>query len=260
MDLDFVVTLYHRFSQDLARVREIQRRLHAQRGDVRLERFTAYRVWSAVLSAIGLPAHYKRRIKPQLDDIESEITYLLVRASRPQAAVEIAPDRGWSTTWILQALRDNGTGRLYSCDLFDHSSRAVPRDLAEGRWTFVQGDVTRGARGLERLPSPIDFLFLDAAHSVEFARWYLAELVPRLGPGTPVAIHDIFPVPEKADRMGESAIVQAWLEQRHVPYLTASPTAAPAVYDRLMSVKRELDLAAPVHWSTGNPMVFFRTP
>lgn len=258
MTPEYIAGLYRKHAAALARVREDQRRLYAIRGDTHLERsFPPYRLVRAALGVLGIPAHWKRRLKPQLDDLESEITYLLVRDLAPRTVVEIAPDRGWSTTWMLAALRDNGAGHLFSYDIFDHATRAVPRDLADGRWTFVLGDITRG---LDRLPPGIDYLFLDCAHSAEFARWYLTELIGRLAPGTPVQIHDIFPDQSRVDRFGEAQLVQDWLRENGIDYFTASPRAAQAAFDRLWEVKRELGLAEPIHWSQKNPMVFLRAP
>ncbi len=255
LDVAFVSELYRRFLPELRRVRDEQRRRYAERGDAKLERFTAYHVLSVALRVLGLPPHYKRRLKPQFDDIEAEVTYLLVRAFRPATVVEIAPDRGWSTTWLLAALRDNGNGHLYSYDVHDYSTRAVPRDLADGRWTFILGDVTQPP---DRLPASIDYLFLDAAHSAPFANWYLTDLLPRLRPGTPVCIHDIFPAPERLDRFGEAGVVQDWLSRRGAPYFTAAPAAAESNYDRLVALRQEVGLVEPIHSSQANPMVFFR--
>jgi len=252
---EFVADLYRRFAPDLARVREEQRRRYAVRGDVKAERYRAYRALSSVLGALGVPAHFKRRFKPQVDDIEAEVTYLLVRDARPAVVVEIAPDRGWSTTWLLAGLRDNGMGHLYSYDIFDHATKVVPRDLSDGRWTFTLGDVTRPP---DHLPPAIDFLFLDAAHSAPFAQWYLSALMPRLRRGTPVAIHDIFLPAERLDLFGESVAVREWLQQRGMPYFTASPAAARDAFDLINTVKRELGLAAPIMASQANPMLFFR--
>jgi predicted O-methyltransferase YrrM len=254
LDVAFVAGLYRRFLPDVRRVRDEQRRRYNERGDVKLERFGVYRALSAALRTLGLPAHFKRRFKPQFDDIEAEVTYLLVRAFRPASVVEIAPDRGWSTTWLLTALRDNGAGQLHSFDVFDYCTRAVPRDLADGRWTFTLGDVTQPP---SRLPPAIDYLFLDAAHSAPFARWYLSELLPRLRTGTPVCIHDIFPPPERLDRFGEAGVVQEWLAARRAPYFTASPSAASDAHDQIVALKQELGIAAPIHRSQANPMVFF---
>jgi len=60
-------------------------------------------------------------LDPHFDDIEAEITYLLIRAFRPKTLVKISPLGGWSTSWILNAIRDNNYGTLYSYDLVDDS-------------------------------------------------------------------------------------------------------------------------------------------
>jgi predicted O-methyltransferase YrrM len=89
---DHIIRLYRTYAADLDRVREKQRKLLAP----------------------------PTSLKAQLDDPEAEITYLLLREDRPETVVEIGAFHGWSTTWILQALRDNGTGHLYS---YRHGSR-----------------------------------------------------------------------------------------------------------------------------------------
>lgn len=42
-------------------------------------------------------------MKTQLDDVEAEITYLLLRHVRPAKVVEIGSLHGWSTSWLLRA-------------------------------------------------------------------------------------------------------------------------------------------------------------
>ena len=237
-------------------MRATQRQLYAQRSDARLERFAPYRWISKALRTAGLPAHYKRRFRPKFDDIEGEITYLLVRAFRPRVVLEVAPYYGWSTTWLLQALHDNQVGSLHSYDLVDYSRWTVPPELARDRWHFTQGDI---GDFVHRLPPGIGYLFLDAAHTVEFARWYTSELFPRLAAGTVVGVHDIFRGPDLAP-MPESAVLLEWLQRRGIPCLTAAPGAPGSVYDRTVALKRELGLAEPIHDSVKNPMAFFRLP
>jgi len=237
-------------------VRATQRRLYLQRSDARLERFAPYRWIRKALQTAGLPAHYKRRFRPKFDDIEAEITYLLVRDFRPRVVLEVAPYYGWSTTWLLQALRDNGAGRLHSYDLVDYSRWIVPPELARERWDFTQGDI-RDA--VDRLPPGISYLFLDAAHTAEFARWYLRELFPRLPAGTVVGVHDVFRGPDLAP-MPESPVLLEWLDRRGISRLTAAPGAPGSVYDRAVALKRELGLTEPIHDSVKNPMVFFQLP
>ncbi len=237
-------------------MRATQRKLYAQRSDARLERFAPYRWAGAALRGLGLPAHYKRRFRPKFDDIEAELTYLFVRSLRPAVVLEVAPYYGWSTTWLLQALRDNGSGRLHSYDLVDYSRWSMPADLARDRWVFTEGDVREY---LDRLPRDVGYLFVDAAHTAEFAKWYLSALFPRLAPGTLIGIHDIFRGPN-LPRMEESIVLLEWLERRRVPYFTAAPGEIGAAYDRIVALKGELGLAEPIHDSTKNPMVFFQLP
>lgn len=192
-------------------------------------------------------------MRGQLDDIEAEITYLLVREHRPEVVVEIGALHGWSTTWLLHALRDNGTGRLHSYDLIDDARRNVPAELADRRWRFVQGDVRSTAH---LLPDSIDYLFLDAAHSARFARWYLANLLPEIGPGAPVSVHDVFHH-ARTMPLREGAVLLRWLRARGIEHFTASAARAPYVYRQLMRVKGDLGLAEPVHHGQDNPMIFF---
>ncbi|WP_405652005.1 class I SAM-dependent methyltransferase [Streptomyces sp. NBC_00019] len=225
IDIDHIIGLYRAYAHDLDRVREKQRKLLAP--------------------PISL--------KAQLDDIEAEITYLLLREARPETVVEIGTFHGWSTTWILQALRDNGTGHLYSYDIVDHVVGNVPAQLSTGRWTFTQGDAREN---LEKIPDTADFLFIDAAHSASFARWYIRELFPRIRAGIPVCVHDVFhgrrPLP-----FTEGAVVLRWLADRDNACFTASRVHDLETHDRLNDVKRSLALGHPLRESRDNPMIFF---
>ncbi len=228
IDLAYVRELYRQYAGELATVGKTQREFaEAGRGTM----------------------------TPQLDDLEAEITYLLLRATRPAAVVEIGTFHGWSTSWILNALRDNGTGHLYSFDIVDNALRNVPRDLAEGRWTFVRGDIRQN---LDQVPADTGYLFVDAAHSARFARWYLAELFPRVRAGIPVSVHDVFhfrvPLP-----LHEGRVVVRWLDERRTPFFTPSRAKARPVFDELTALRDELGLE-PVRGPGDNPMIFFRKP
>ncbi|GAB1693504.1 class I SAM-dependent methyltransferase [Krasilnikovia sp. M28-CT-15] len=227
IDLAHVVKLYATYADDLARVREEQRRL----------------------LTVDEP-----RMRARLDDIEAEITYLLVRDVRPALVAEIGTFYGWSTTWLLRALRDNGTGRLHSYDIVDHVRRTVPAELSAGRWTFHQGDVR--ASGQLR-PDTVDFLFIDAAHTASFARWYTRQVLPRVRTGVPVSVHDVHQRLQVGP-FSEGRVVLGWLGSRGIAPFTAAPRAAREAYETIVDVKRSLGLAEPVHAGGRNPMIFFR--
>ncbi len=157
-----VSELYVKYQDDLSAVRDRQRDFLQRRG---------------------------KSMKAQLDDYEAEITYLLLREYRPEAVVEIGTFCGWSTMWILSALRDNGIGHLYSFDIVDHVVSNVPDDLSAARWTFTKGDVRETLGGIV---TSADYLFIDADHGARFGRWCVENVFPMVRPGTPTSVHDVF--------------------------------------------------------------------
>ncbi len=194
-------------------------------------------------------------VTPQLDDIEAEVTYLLLREHRPAHVVEIGTFYGWSTTWILSALRDNGTGHLDSFDMVDHVRTTVPSALSAGRWTFHQGDV-KGK--LDEIPAATDYLFVDADHRRAFGRWYLDNLFPRIASGTPVSVHDVYHL-RFARPWTEGREVMRWLSARDVRHFTAARTHAPSNFRAINEVRAELGLAG-ARGTTKNPMIWFDMP
>lgn len=226
--LDHVSHLYRKYQDDLRTVRKEQRELRTTRPEMRT----------------------------QLDDLEAEITYLLMREERPATVVEVGSLHGWSTTWILRALRDNRAGALVTHDLIDNARRNVPADLADGRWTFVPGDARETLRGHRHR---IDHLFIDAAHTASFARWFVGDLFPTVRAGTTVSVHDVFhgrrPWP-----VSEGRVVLSWLARHGAGYFTPSRRAAARANRDLKELKQSLDLSEPVHDGRDDPMLFFRMP
>ncbi|MEV6860359.1 class I SAM-dependent methyltransferase [Streptosporangium subroseum] len=224
--LDTLVGLYRKYSDDLRNVRDEQR---------------AFRV--------GNPA-----VDTKLDDLEAEITYLMMREHRPEVVVEIGSLHGWSTTWLLSALRDNGAGHLHTYDLIDNARHNVPGELSENRWTFTHGDARQELAGHRH---EIGYLFVDAAHTAGFARWYTDDLFHTVPAGTPVSVHDVFhrrrPWP-----FSEGRVVLSWLAGRGIGYFTPSRAAAPDVNRALVELKDTLNLGGAVHTGRNNPMLFFR--
>jgi predicted O-methyltransferase YrrM len=229
VNLDFIVELYRKYQSSLAAVRDAQRAFHQDNAD---------------------------HMTPQLDDHEAEITYLLLREYRPEHVVEIGTFHGWSTTWILSALRDNEVGHLHSFDIVDNVVKNVPAELSSDRWTFNKGDVRTT---LDKLPEKVDYLFVDAAHNGRFARWYLDNLFPKVPGGTPVSVHDVFHG-RRALPFTEGAIVLRWLAEQGIDYFTPSAAKAPENYRALNELKQEIGLGTPVRTSKDNPMIFFDLP
>jgi predicted O-methyltransferase YrrM len=227
MDTELVADLYARHGSDLESVRRNMRHLLRKRTFPRID---------ILRRRVGITP--PPRMLPQLDDTEAEITYLLLRHYCPETVVEVSPCDGWSTCWILHALRDNGAGHLHSYDLHDRATRNVPTGLS-AHWELHKGDA-RAAR----FPDRIDYLFVDSDHSAEFAHWYIDTLISRLTPGTPVSVHDVFGGAEG----GEAEVILGWLDQHDIPYLRADSA----------ELKRLRKRAPAIHYGTANPMIYFQ--
>lgn len=266
---DYLCALYERHADDLRAVRDEQRAFYERHVPMRRSRALVYRLTGGLLDigGMGMTHRFNARtgsapIDPGLDDIEAEITYLRLRERQPRTVVEIGSSGGWSTTWILRALRDNGMGMLHSYDIVAYALGNVPAELATGRWRFTAGDVRQAD-----LPSSIDYLFMDCDHSQEFAEWYLRHLLPLLPPGTPLSIHDIFHPgyiwrvwDATGNRMGEVTVVRKWLETSGTSWFTPSPDWAPDAYRQLVRCRRQLGMHTHIHYGASNPMVFLTAP
>jgi predicted O-methyltransferase YrrM len=192
-------------------------------------------------------------LDPHLDDIEAEITYLMIRESRPKTLVEISPLGGWSTSWILNAVRDNHYGTLHSFDLVADSLKTLPQDLSSLSWVFTKGDVKKRIR---ELPNGIDYLLMDADHSFDFATWYIQNIFPKVKAGALVSVHDVFHEAEPTHPFEEGKVIIQWLHQNHIDYVTAAPAKNYSFYNRITTLKRELGIQDSIHSSIVNPMIF----
>ncbi|MFE7313171.1 MULTISPECIES: class I SAM-dependent methyltransferase [unclassified Streptomyces] len=228
ISVDSLRELYAKYEVDLRKVKNDQRSFLAERG---------------------------KAMKPQLDDVEAEITYMRLRELRPAKVVEIGTFYGWSTMWQLSALRDNGAGHLYSFDIVDHVVRNVPKDLAE-RWTFTKGDVREN---IGVIPDDTEYLFIDADHGARFARWYIENLFPAVPGGTPTSVHDVFHG-RRPKPLSEGSVIIKWLAEKGIEFFTPSPAKAPEVFAEIAKIKKDLGLDEPVRDSRDNPMIFFDLP
>lgn len=125
-------------------------------------------------------------------DYEAEMLFMLVREHKPQNVFEMAPNRGYSSHWILRALHLNdNTSKLHSFDIHDASVKHMDEKYKQ-RWIFTLGDYSKlydeNLLDMEKF----DFLFVDALHEPEFARGYCQRLfATHKRKSTVVAIHDI---------------------------------------------------------------------
>ncbi len=137
-------------------------------------------------------------------DAYSEVLYVLVRALRPETVVETGVALGYSSAYLLQALHDNGTGRLHSIDLpttdpegrtnadgvrdrvhlgsAEDTGAVIPADLRD-RWELTLGPSNPTLVSVLGKVGPIDIFFHDSEHSYENMMWEYRTAWPSLRPG-----------------------------------------------------------------------------
>lgn len=248
------MNLYEKYQTDLRQVREYQRKLYYEKGYSKFEKYRAYTTAKFVLTKLGFRRQNEAKLMyPQFDDIEAEITYLLVREFKPESIVEISPCGGWSTSWLLNAIRTNKFGELYSYDIIDDSTKALPKDLTEKRWHFILGNIKEN---IEKLPPRIDYLFMDSDHSADFAQWYIQNIFPKIRVGIPISVHDVFHTAEPFPN-SEGSVIIDWATKKGISYFTVSPAKEKTVYDEIMSIKNKLKMKKLIHLSQTNSGIFF---
>ena len=111
------------------------------------------------------------------------LLYMLARSTGARSIVEFGTSFGISTLHLAAALRDNGGGRLITCEF-------EPSKVARARENFIAGGLSdlieiREGDALQALardlPEQIDLLLLDGAKGLYPA--VLALIEPRLRPG-----------------------------------------------------------------------------
>jgi predicted O-methyltransferase YrrM len=145
---------------------------------------------------------------------EGVYLYAVLRAVRPQVAVETGVANGFSTAFSLLALQENGAGHLHSIDLprevgreyepgtfYEGEGRAgipsgsepgwlIPAELKE-RWTLILG------RSQEELPAllerlgKIDSFMHDSEHSFDCMWFEFNAAWPALRPGGVLLSDDV---------------------------------------------------------------------
>lgn len=142
--------------------------------------------------------------------VQQPLLYYAVRFTKPKTIVETGVNYGASSAMILQAIKDNGFGHLYSIDLphavyniaykenykdieipnNESTGFAVPDDLRDN-WSLTLGDAKTVLPKLLDGIGPIDFFFHDSEHTYEHMMFEYEQAFPRLTQGGILASDDI---------------------------------------------------------------------
>jgi predicted O-methyltransferase YrrM len=133
-----------------------------------------------------------------------KLLYLAVRALRPELVVETGPFNGTASAFLLQALEDNGAGRLLSFDVPQAADALrvplptgrepgwlVP-DRLRSRFELVLGDVHATLRRRLQAEPPVDLFFHDSLHTTRQMLFEYRVAWSRLRSGGLLVSDDVF--------------------------------------------------------------------
>jgi predicted O-methyltransferase YrrM len=134
--------------------------------------------------------------------------YVFCRITRPDVVVETGVHYGSSSAFILQALHDNHSGRLYSIDLPDakyvrddgmpqhdainpaNIGYSVPTELRD-RWTLIRGDAKEKLPELLASLGSVDIFHHDSAHTYDHMHFEYETAWPKIRTGGALMSDDI---------------------------------------------------------------------
>jgi hypothetical protein len=123
--------------------------------------------------------------------------WCLTRHLRPKKVVETGVAHGVTSRFILEALKRNGDGHLWSIDLppLERSWRQQIGIAVGGghsdRWTYIKGSSRRHLPGLLYELGQIDLFIHDSLHSERNVRFELDRTWPMLGPKGALVVDDV---------------------------------------------------------------------
>jgi len=184
----------------------------------RLSRFlqvseSSLRLWQRELYTSKLPAqlmnNWQRLVRGSISKYSggatlgpaNEVLYLMIRALRPSVVLETGTAAGFSTAFMLQALKDNREGDLFSISLHDMIDTGYPDQRGQvdlirtlttprigdvipsglrGRWHLTEGKTQTELEPLLRRIGPIGMFFRDDDHKAELMHWEFSAVWDRL--------------------------------------------------------------------------------
>ena len=136
------------------------------------------------------PVYWPNTFPWAVDEPTAGFLYSLVRLTQPEIAVEIGTARGNSAIAIAQGLEDNGRGKLYTIDLFEHELVKIAAKKS-GLDHRIEHIIGHSRKVIPRLAlQKCDFAFIDGDHAYESVSTdfrLVSDLVP---PGGIIVIHD----------------------------------------------------------------------
>ncbi len=166
---------------------------------------------------------------PMFGPVDAEMLYCMIRHHKPRKMIEIGS--GYSTLLSAEAIARNAEeGHPGTLIAYEPYPRKFLRDHPGIEVRKVPGERVPPAE-IETLEAG-DILFIDSTHTLRIGgdvQHEYRELVPRLGPGALVHIHDIF-LPEEYPSRQALKFHRFWTEQYLVQAFLAFNSAFEVVW------------------------------
>ena len=125
--------------------------------------------------------------------------YILVRLLKPNVVVETGVLYGGSSSHMLEALKKNGVGQLYSIDL-PNEPGSPPHDFLirpslRDRWHLTIGDSKTELPELLNRLKTIDFFYHDSLHTFEHMLWEYETAFKHFTKRAVLTSHDVLNFP-----------------------------------------------------------------
>jgi hypothetical protein len=151
------------------------------------------------LAAQGLP--FGRWTYGEYSDADpalGAVTWCAVRHLRPATVIETGVARGVTSRVILEAMRANGAGHLWSVDLphpfrpelHRETAAAVPASCRD-RWSYVRGSSRRRLPSLVSRLGEVDLFVHDSLHTGRNMRFELRTVWPAMPRGALALVDDV---------------------------------------------------------------------
>lgn len=117
-----------------------------------------------------------------------ELLFGLVRACKPKVIVETGTNCGYSALCMIEAIKRNSMGFLYTFDILD-LDRIIPKEYSK-YYEFISGDSVEEGSKLVRRINDIDFLFLDSSHETNHVIKEFKTFYPKIRTNGVIVFHD----------------------------------------------------------------------
>lgn len=123
--------------------------------------------------------------------------WCLTRHLRPVTVIETGVGHGVTSRFVLEALKKNGVGHLWSIDLppliptLQSQVGVAVGDSFTDRWSFIQGSSRRRLPQLLSELGEIDIFIHDSLHTERNVRFELDQVWKKLRPGGAIVVDDV---------------------------------------------------------------------